>query len=222
MRGREPIVFGAFISDKGGKRRIDFTFNQTESDALHLFLQNVDQLRGTGMIANRRTVQATLTAGGGLQAHASLPPQDELLAFVLLLRPIILKREPASFERMIDILGRRIEDPGFRSHLKGLRSRFEGKAQGFRISSGDVAINSEHELQNWLNSLGGYHQDSDKRERFRELFETFPPAFAEATFVNMLQDKAGAALELAHIIAALRGECELYRTKDFIEVRKRR
>jgi len=147
--------------------------------------------------------------GTSLEVETSLPDNDTLSILLHRLRPFILKNEPASFETVSAIIGRRIEDPYLRQLLREQRELYDGRKsrQLFRIASNDVVVNSERVLHDWLNSHE-YHRDPDKREAVDALFERMPGDLMRAILVFMLVDKVRAIRYLASLVAVLLGKTE--------------
>lgn len=95
---------------------------------------------------------------------------SDVYAALHLARPLILDREPASFENTRNLLARRFDNPRVREHLGAVLNQYRvGHYQPyFQFKVGDTPLFSEDTFKLWLNSAQ-YHRDPDKRKRLKEL-----------------------------------------------------
>lgn len=145
--------------------------------------------------------------GEPMIVESTLPPKEEFLAFLHLLRPIYLQSEPTSFHRICSLLSKNFENQHFRRMISDLRDLYSGRflQSMFQISSNNVAINSDKTLSDWLNSYE-YHRDKEKRDRIDALHEMFPLDASKVILLSLLTEKAKAIAGLASIVNLVLGK----------------
>ncbi len=143
----------------------------------------------------------------GLKVEAELPDRDTLSILLHRMRPFILHDEPASYIKITGILGRKLDNPYLRRLLREQRELYDGRKsqQLMRLSSGDIVINSEKVLSDWLNSHE-YHRDPDKRKAIDDLFARTPGELMKAMLVSLVVDKVQAVQNMAAIVALVLGK----------------
>lgn len=142
-------------------------------------------------------------AGEEVSFWASLPPNDDIDAFLHRMRPFVLKDEPTSFYRMRNVVARRVALESMRSHLEHVKATYSGTAMGFSIDYSNRRLTSDEAVDLWLNAFE-YHQDEDKRVEIRAMFQLFPEVPARALFLQMMLTRASAVQQLAEILERLR------------------
>lgn len=143
----------------------------------------------------------------GLSVQSELPPDDQVTALLHKLRPFVLQNEPTDFNKVRNILSRRIEDETIRGFLKDQKDVFHGMAMGSlgKISVNDVVINSDETLLKWLNAFE-YHRDGDKRAEIKALHEHFPFHASRAIFFLMLYEKVRAICNVMGLVRTVLGK----------------
>jgi len=208
-----PKSFTITITSRTGeKASCAGEFPDDEWKRLDRFLEYADELSATGMVRNKRTISYSMKwhHEQGESHEATLPPPDELSAFLHRMRPFVLDNEPTHVPRILNVLARRVTLPQARRILDIHRKRFLKQLDGdLRISTGEVELTSEETLKKWLNAFE-YHRDEDKQLELRAVTEGFPPPSSRAIFLISLFDKANAVFETASLIRALkkRGRAE--------------
>jgi hypothetical protein len=142
-------------------------------------------------------------AGATPEFRASMPPDDDIDAFLLRMRPFVLNDEPTSFYRMRNIVARRMPLDAVRNHLERVKAAYNGSAIGFSINHNSRSLTSDEAVDLWLNAFE-YHQDDGKRVELRAMFALFPETAARALFVQMMLSRAAAVQQLAEILERLR------------------
>jgi len=108
---------------------------------------------------------------------AKHPEDEELMAVLHRLRPLVLSKEHASFERVSGILGRTFKDDRFHAVLKQIRVTYDCAEPGLpRFISNDVVLNSRDLLFVWLNAYE-YHRDLDKQATLEKILGHAPDVF---------------------------------------------
>jgi hypothetical protein len=137
---------------------------------------------------------------------AELPPEDDIAAFLLRMRPFILDKEPTNFHRVRNILARYLSLPSVRSLLDALKDRYEGKRIPMRIEVGSLAgtlsLTSNDAIDKWLNAFE-YHQDLEKQMELRAMYEVFPETSARVLFLYAMLERAAAIGKLGALIDGL-------------------
>jgi hypothetical protein len=152
-------------------------------------------------------VSMSWTKETGMKVQAELPDRDTLSILLHRMRPFILQDEPASFAKVTAILGKNLDSPYLRRLLREQRELYDGRKsqQLMQISTGDLLINSERVLSDWLNSHE-YHRDPDKRKAIDDLFALLPGDLMQAILVSLVVDKIQAVKNIAAIVAFVLGK----------------
>ena len=140
----------------------------------------------------------------------SCGPYTDAQLFELLhvLRHVILSQEPASFEKVTALLGRRFSDRAFGEHLKALRNLFEnGELSSYmQVSVGGQPLFDGSLLRMWLNGTQ-YHTDAEKAEAWAKLEGTLNTENARALVMNQLHGRVKALFlleQVAHLVLTKR------------------
>jgi hypothetical protein len=141
--------------------------------------------------------------GQPVSFRAQLPPEDDIAAFLLRMRPFVLKSEATYFTRICSILSRRLALAPVRRLLKGLRERYDGKRIGFSIAVGSLSLTSPEALEKWLNAFE-YHRDKEKRIELEAMFRVFPETSARALFLYSMLERAAAIGKVGALVDGLK------------------
>jgi len=138
--------------------------------------------------------------------EVSLPPEDDIAAFLLRMRPFILASEPTSFVKTRKTLRRYVTIPSARRYLDQLRDRYAGNAMPFAITvgseAGEMSLSTNEAILKWLNAFE-YHQDEEKQAYLRSMYAVFPEHSARAIFLYALLERAAAIGKLGALIDGL-------------------
>lgn len=183
--------------------------SDSEHCSLNQYLHQYDELvqcrpMQTGFPCN---VSMNWDKDTGMKVQAELPDRDSLSILLHRMRPFILQDEPASFAKVTAILGKNLDSPYLRRLLREQRELYDGRQsqQLMQISTGDLLINSERVLSDWLNSHE-YHRDPDKRKAIDGLFALLPGDLMQAILVSLVLDKIQAVKNMAAIVAFVLGK----------------
>jgi len=178
-------------------------FSDNEWAQLHEFLGHVADLQATQFVGKGANVQLQFEWKAGQEPSwsAQMPPEDELLAFLHRLRPLILQEEPACFPKIRGLLGRKLKDTPIRPLLKWLLELYEGKEfQGLILmESNNYVMNCEKMLVTWLNAYE-YHRDHDKQEILKSHIQIAPFEWSRGVFLNLLVEKTKAMQNLGALV----------------------
>lgn len=178
-------------------------FSDSEWAQLHEFLGHVADLQATQFVGNGANVQLQFETKAGQEPSwsAQMPPEDELLAFLHRLRPLILQDEPACFPKILGLLRRKLKDTPIRQFLKWLLQLYKGKEfQGLiLIESNNYVMNSEKMLVTWLNGYE-YHRDHDKQAILKGHSHIAPFEWSRGVFLNLLVEKTKAIQNLGAFV----------------------
>lgn len=203
-----PLEVTFEVGDKKSfKEDVVAVFNDEEVKKLKAYLLHMQELSSTkiGREGMNPRLNVEWKEGEQMTFSADLPPVDDLLAYLLRLRPFLLQNEYASFESVYGILRRRINNEHFRQFLKTQMKFFKGEviASTFKITvNNTIIVNSEKTLMDWLNSYE-YHRDQEKREKLQSVFNIMTDDGAKAIFVMLVVDKANAIKRIAYFVDVL-------------------
>ena len=193
-----------------------------EWDALLLYVERYERLAATRLAAGSQ-IRFTLTfdAALGVSATGTLPPADDVDAFVHRMRPFVLKREPTSFYTICNIVARRIAHPAVLALVRRQTDVFSCREfqEQMRLSSDGTVLNAEDNLMQWLNAVGEYHSDPCKEQALREIHEPLALDTMRPFFVSMMMDKAKAVSAIAEIVKLVVKRGEKGREVRFGELR---
>ena len=199
-------------SDAVSKQKIEASFNEDEIKLLEGYLQQVEDLRKTKLVKYgfQPSLNMKWDKESGFSIETNLPQEDDLLALLHRLRPFILKKEFASFETITGLLGKKFNHDEFSPFLKRYRLLYQGKhiESLMTITTGDVVVNSEKTMMDWLNSYE-YHRDQDKKEKLAPIFNLLSHDGARAIFVMFIVDKIKAIISIADLIKLALGKDEV-------------
>ena len=138
--------------------------------------------------------------------EVSLPPEDDIAAFLLRMRPFLLAAEPTSFLKVRKTLRRYVTLESVRRYLDQLRARYIGSAMPFTLTVGsavgEISLGTNEAILKWLNAFE-YHQDEDKQTYLRAMYAVFPEDSTRAILLYGLLHRAGAIGKLGALIDGL-------------------
>lgn len=186
-------------------------FNESEIALLRRYVELVDRLLETKLV--QRGIPAITNMSwmpeDGMKWTCAPYEDSELYELLHVLRPLILSREPTSFERVVGLLGRRFDHEKFRAHLKLKRTVFEdGELKLFlQIQVGDHPLLEDSTLRLWLNGEQ-YHTDEKKAAAWREIEAALTVENARALVITQLQAKVKALVDIRFIATLVLGKAD--------------
>lgn len=170
------------------------SFSDEDLEILQQYCEHSERLRQTRIVKDGLFYDVTIrwTKEAGVRIDSPEPSADfELIAsFLHYFRPIFLKKEPASFERVAGIIGRRFSHKTMKRQLSAIRALAETSpfhAYG-QITIADVPLWDYGTLQKWLYAFE-YHQDTDKREYLKDVKAELNDDGIRAVFLQQLQQQ---------------------------------
>jgi hypothetical protein len=192
------------------------TFDEKEEKMLHRYLAQYELLAQSQPLREGFPCQITIKFAKEvkLEADSSLPDDDTLGLLLHRMRPFILKKEPASFMKVSNVLSKRLENNLLRRFLHEQRALYDGREfqKLVKITSNDQIVNSEKVFYDWLNSYE-YHQDESKRETIESVFRPMPNNVMRGILISMLVEKVRAIFNVAEFIAVILRKSEMLEIK---------
>lgn len=185
---------------------MDGAFHPDDLVILNRFIEFMSRVRTSALLERGMPAISNVgfTQESGLTLTCSPYTNAELHELLHVLRPVILKNEPASFHNVSALLGRRFKNRNLASYLKLQRRVFEdGELSLYmQITVGGQPLFDESLLRLWLNAEQ-YHSDPDKSEAWRNLVKSLRMESARALVMNQLQGKVTALFNLEHVVALI-------------------
>jgi hypothetical protein len=141
--------------------------------------------------------------GEDIVFETALPPEDDIAAFLLRMRPFVLAKERTNFHKVRNVLARYLTLPSARDYLDRLRDLYAGKFIPMRIEIRNVSVTSDEAIDAWLNA-SEYHQDEDKEAELRVLYDSFSEESARVWFLTTMLHRASAIGKMGALIANLK------------------
>lgn len=193
----------ATAKDGSIEESVDLTFSSDEIEKLEQFIENFDRFRSARLLENGIPALKRISQkeGAGLCFEFTKFDTRDVYEFLHIARPILLFREPASFEKTCAIIGKKSGGTALAKHIKSLRNKYEiGHYQPyFQIAVNDIPLFHDNTLKVWLNGVE-YHQDTEKREQVKALEKAITPNVARAVFVSQLSGKIESIFLLAEVV----------------------
>lgn len=186
-----------------------------EWSILLAFLAESERLTGTKMLREGFKVNVTFVMDRtSFRVTSTLPPRDDLDAFLHRMRPFVLQKERLFYNTIHGLLWRRITFDPFHALLEQQHRLFSGKdfrdqlemaiVQGVVDAVQKKVVNDEATLDQWLN-VHEYHRDEGaKRAQLERISTIVPVKDLEGIFVSMMVDKSKAICALAATIRRMR------------------
>jgi hypothetical protein len=143
----------------------------------------------------------SITAEAGIKLTCAPYTNSELHEFLHVLRPVILQKEPASFQTVSNLLYSRINNLVLSDYLKRVQSMFEhGELRGYmQISLGDQPFFDKSILKLWLNAEQ-YHTDEKKADDWTKFEQSLTTENARALVMAQLHSKVKALMHLEDVV----------------------
>jgi hypothetical protein len=115
-----------------------------------------------------------LSKDGSVRSEGTLPPDEQIEAFLLRLRPIYLQKERTHFERIANHISKHINDSAITETIRVWKREYDGRAfqEMITMSVGPITINSEQFLDDYLNAIE-YHRDKERRKKIHQVTEHY-------------------------------------------------
>jgi hypothetical protein len=182
-------------------------FTDEEWHRLSSYLASAHRLAACRLAETQSQLNWRITGERGepTRIEATLPPEDDIAAFLHYLRPFILVRSPISFARTRNTVAGHITLPSIQRYLKRLKAIYLGEEIPFQIEvgsrAGELRLDSAEAIDKWLNGLE-YHPDVEKRAFIEAVFEVFTEPATRAMFLYCMLERASAIGKLGAMIDA--------------------
>src|SRR6266700_1270315 len=188
-------------------------FSEDELACLQAYCTYVDDLSSVKLVQDGIPCSVNLDykQDVGTTVTSQLPPDEEIMAMLHRLRPLILNDEHASFNRVCDILGARISESIVRQAIKSLRQIYDGRSMQKQIvvrsttDNSEIIINSETALFTWLNAYE-YHRYQNKKEEIDRFHQLLQLAHSKAFFLMLITDKVRVLASVARFANLILGK----------------
>jgi hypothetical protein len=203
-----PHPFRITVAAKSGEaEKFEGEFPDDDWNRLSRYLACSFRLAECRIVESQSQLHFGISSTSETVVHnVSLPPEDDIAAFLLRLRPFVLTNEDTNFYGIRNLLARHMTLPSVRSYLDTLRDRYQGKAMPFQLkvgsTTGETVVNSEKAVLTWLNAFE-YHQDADKQAELRAMYSVFPELSSRAMFLYTLLECAAAIGKMGAFIDGL-------------------
>jgi len=150
----EPITLTLRDKDNNPIETISTTFQPADLDLLNQFVSATLRVRESRLLTRGLPAITSINCSleSGMQITCAPYDNSELFELLHVLRPLILSREVASFDKSIAILGRRFSNKRLSRHLRAIRRVFEdGELKAYmQITVGDQPVFDDSLLKTWL------------------------------------------------------------------------
>lgn len=198
------------IKLNGSEEFVDVSgsFTDLEWECLGCFLVYVEKLTETDLIKNGGPGRLTMSfdENKSFSYETQVPEEDRVIGLLHRLRPFLLNNEDTQFNKICNILTKRLEAEEFRHFIKYLKDNFLGKESNnlIHVISNGVKINTEEMLHKWLNAHE-YHRDRNKQRELESLHKLMPLDASRAMFIMMLYEKSRTIIVLANLVHVILG-----------------
>ncbi|MBO9488830.1 hypothetical protein J7384_00480 [Endozoicomonas sp. G2_1] len=182
-----------------GEIIVDIT--EDESFVLSEYLENYNKLLKCKILESPfPMIEEFSFKNGSLSIKVTEFEYRDLYELLHLSRPLFLKKEPASFEKVCNIFGKKFARTVFAKHIKDVRLLFRhGEHRQFmQFSINGINLFDEKIIDQWLNGME-YHHDPEKKQFIKELESTLGEEVAVGVFVSILKGRLRALGHIAHL-----------------------
>ena len=173
---------------------LEGSFSEEEATTLDRFLDQYERLVDSRPLQEGVPCDFTMQirSGGGTMA-AELPAPDDLDVLFQRLRFFVLQEERTSFEKVVSIVGRHLNDIRLRELMKDQRLLFRNDPGRLtsRVVVNGVVITSEETLKDWMYGYE-YHGDDERRGRLEKAGVDLQNPLIRHTLVGLLLNKMDA------------------------------
>lgn len=179
-------------------------FTSEDLVIFELFIRLMSRVRSCFLLERGMPAVSNVGFNGdsGLTLTCAPYTNAELYELLHVLRPVILKNEPASFYNVSALLGRRFKNKKVSSHMKYLRRVFENGELSLymQITIGGQPLFDDSFLRLWLNAEQ-YHTDADKAAAWKGLEASLREENVRALVMGQLRGKVAALFDLERIVS---------------------
>lgn len=141
---------------------------------------------------------------GTINAKVAEPSDDQRAVLLHRLRPLILTKEPWSFDRTCGALSRATNHPFMRERLRIIRDVYSGKnlREQVVVSKGGLVLNSDVAFDRWLNGFE-YHRDVAGRAELQAADDVLSFEATRSVILDLLLEKVNAIQLLYRLTATI-------------------
>ena len=176
---------------------------------LRQFVKRMAKVRGTKLLIRGFKVVTGISFSDAVPSVLNnMPSRAEVSELLHALRPVTLKKEPYSFDKIRGVVGGVFKNRAFSDYLKHVCKLYEdGEASLYmKMTVSGQSIYDESFLNLWLNGVE-YHNDADKEGAWERLSNSLTQENANALVVNQLHSRIQALFGLEYIVHLILGQC---------------
>lgn len=167
-------------------------FTKSEIATLTLFCKNYERLIKSRIFENGFPVITNLNicSENGVTCNISDFDHRDIYELLHVLRPFILSREPASFEKVLSTFGKKLKRQLFRTSFKQIRQLFNDGEHSFliNITMNDTNLFSDKVFSAWLNGYE-YHGDKEKQSLIEKLENQYGKELVQGSIISILKGR---------------------------------
>jgi len=177
-------------------------------DQLQLFMKQLNALRTTRLWREQR-VHFELEVkydGDGTRVVVHEPDEDDMLAYLVRLRPFILNDEPVNLTTVYNVCFRHTLSDQIKARLTMWRAQWKqiSRRAGLHVVIDDEELISSEVFDLYVNSI--FHTDSERRDRL-EALDPMTGGFYYTVFADFVVKSSEQAVKLSWMVTdALEGD----------------
>lgn len=177
------------------------SFSDDDILVLKQYCEHSARLRNTTIIREGFSSEVRMAGSGGdaprVQTSIGNLEFELIGSFLHHLRPVYLSHEPASFDKVAELIGRRFSHKAMKRHLKAIRNvKDTSPYSGFgQFTIGEVPVWDNESLKKWMYAFE-YHQDPEKKEYLKDVQANLGQDGIRVAFVQQLRQQADAFFRL--------------------------
>lgn len=194
------------FTSESNRTPVFLDLSDTEQDVIKAYREEYRRLCNSSISKKELPCGLSIKSGEAVTSTANLPSEDDLAILLHRLRPFILHKEPASFNRTVAVFGRHLRHPTVRAFLRELWREWKGERFFDEIALlQSTPIDGEKLLLDWLNAKE-YHRDPAKAESVANLRATMSEPLVDFIIVSLALDKLRAVRKAAAVTRLILGE----------------
>jgi len=196
------IKLKATSEDQTVEETVELEFTDDDLALVDHYLENIERLKEARILESGLPALTNIkwNEKSGLSFEFTEFDYRNVYELLHLARPLLLSREPASFEKVCALFGKKGKDTALATHLKSVRNLYErGDYQPyFQITFNDTPLFHDKTLKAWLNGIE-YHQDEEKRKLIKNLEQSLSEDVAKGIFVSQLSGRLKGLFMVAYL-----------------------
>jgi hypothetical protein len=199
------IRFRISDASKNSSRELERqNFSEAQKSDFREFLECAERLNQCTLAQDWSVlskIRIHLGKDGGIRNVGFVPPDEQIEAFLLRLRPIYLNDERTNFNRIANLVSTHFCDPEIAATIRSWKREYDGSASqdAFKMSVDLTTLNSKEFLDNYLNALE-YHRHKERREKIQQVTQHYPLDVQRPIVVLLLFFRLSAINRLASFI----------------------